>query len=241
MPNVRVNIDITGYVEQVDQAKNRDIPFVTAKALTRVAQDGQTEMRRQAARKFHLRNTWTQQGIRFTPADKLSWPIHSEVFTDTSNGKTGAPDYLARQEDGGLKVPFGGRHYLAIPTKYLRAIAPGPIPNALRPRTLLPADAQIGQAYRGRFDGPYAGPAYGRLGVRRLRSIGSSQYVAFLQYDRRGTLCVFVRIQGQRDPQPWYILTPQATVKAVLEMATTVAKVVDERFETHWDDAWDAI
>ena len=240
MAGVKVDIDISGYVEQVSQARSKDIPFATAKALTRVAQDAQIEVRRDVQRLFHLRNTWTQQGIRITPAQKLSWPIQSEVYTATANEKTGAPDYLIRQDDGGEKVPFAGGH-IAIPTKYLRAVAPNAIPDPLRPRNLLPIGAKLNEAYKGRFDGPSTGPAFQRLAGRRLDALGSREFIAFLKYDRAGTLCIFVRRRGSRDVEPWYVLVTSGRVRPVLEMAETVAKVVTERFEQHWDDAWDAI
>ncbi len=241
MANLRIDIDVTGYVEQVDQARNKDIPFVTAKALTRTAQDGQTEVRREEQRLFKLRNNWTQQGVKITPAQKLSWPIGSEVYTDTANAKTGAPDYLVKQDEGGEKVPHAGGGHIAVPTKYLRAHAPGVIPDALRPRNLLPADAQLDTVYRGRLDGPSTGSRFQRLSSKRIAAIGSAEFVAFLKYDHAGTLCIFVRVKGSRDPQPWYVLVTSATVRAVLQMVPTIEKVVNDRFETHWDDAWDEL
>jgi hypothetical protein len=236
MPALGFAIDISGYVEEVEQTRSKDIPFATAKALTRVAQDAQSEVRRDAQADFTLRNNWTQQGIKITPAEKLSWPISAEVYTDTGNDK--APDYLEQQEDGGQKEHHGSPTDFAIPTKYLRAIAPATIPVPMRPRNLLPLDAEVGTVYRGRLEAPYVGKAFNRLGVRKLKKLGSAQYIAFKQYDRNGTLCIFVRVQGKRDAEPWYVLTPRAFVKAVLKMLPTVEAIVEERFETHWDDAW---
>ena len=241
MPSLKVEIDISGYVAAVGEDRARNIPFAVAKALTRTAQDGQIEVKRELGQKFKLRNAWTQQGIRITPAQKLSWPIQAEVYTDTSNARTGAPDYLVAQDEGGEKVPFGGGHHLAIPTRYLRAHFPGAIPDAVRPRNLLPADAAIGTAYRGRLDGPSTGPKFGRVSRKTLKSLGSAEFVAFLQVDHHGSLVLFVRRPGQRDPEPWYVLVTSAHIRPVLQVAETVARIADERFEQHWDDAWDDI
>lgn len=241
MASVNISIDISGYVADVEEARNKDIPYATAAALTKTAQDGQIEMRRQVAQKFHLRNTWTQQNIKITRAEKLSWPITAEVYTDTANAATGAPDYLVRQEDGGEKVPHGGGANLAIPTKYLRQYAPTIIPAPMRPRNLLPADAKLGEHYKGRFDGPTTGGRWQKMGAKRMKAVGSKEFVAFLQVSKAGTLCIFVRSAGKRDAEPWYVLVPQAHVRAVLDMGITVQEVADSRFDTHWNDVWDSI
>lgn len=241
MASVSVSIDISGYLENVEAARNKDIPYATALTLTRVAQDGQIEMRRQVAQKFKLRNAWTQQGIKITPAEKVSWPITAEVYTDTANATSGAPDYLVKQEDGGEKVPFGGRQHIAIPTKYLRKYAPSIIPDPMRPRNLLPPDAKLGAGYKGRFDGPSSGQRFQKVGVKRMAALGSREFVAFLQVDKAGTVCIFVRSGSKRDAEPWYVLVPEAHIRAVLGMDVIVQEVADSRFETHWDDAWDSI
>lgn len=231
-----VSIDISDFVANIDQAQAKDIPFATAKTLTRVAQDAQIEVKREIGKKFTLRNTWTQLGVKITPAEKLSWPITAEVYTDTGNAS--APDYLTGQEDGLMKVPHNGNQHIAIPTKYLRARFPGAIPPPVRPRNLLPADASENVTYKGRFDGPSSGARFQRLSGRKLKQLGSREFVAFLRYDQRGTLCIFVRVSSSRDAEPWYILTPEAHVRPVLQMADTVQRIAEERFETHWDDTW---
>lgn len=242
VPPIAVSIDISGYVENVTQARARDIPFATAKALTRTVQDAQIEMRRDVQREFALRNSWTQDGIRITPADKLQWPITAEVYTDTGNDS--APDYLVLQEDGGDKQHHGSEFDFAIPTRYLRRYAPTTIPTPMRARNLLPVDVPIGLPVRGMLYAPMTGTRgryWSRIGTRKMKQIGSSNYVAFKQYDRRGTLCIFVRIDGNREAEPWYVLSPRAHVRAALNMLPTVEAIAEDRFEQHWDDAWEAI
>ena len=224
MPNIRIAIDITGYVEEVNQARSRDIPFVTAKALTRTAQDAQSEVRRDVQQKFSLRNTWTQTGIRITPAEKLSWPITAEVYTDTGNAQ--APDYLTGQEEGGEKVAHNGHAHIAIPTKYLRALIGQStiIPAALRPNELLAA---------------FTATHTSRRSKKMVKTPKAQQYVGFKQYVR-GELYILVRRPNgsERDVLPFYHLVPEALLKPVLQMEETVTRVAEDRFETHWDDAW---
>jgi hypothetical protein len=224
MAGLRVEIDITGYVEEVDEARSKDIPFATAKALTRTAQDAQIEVKRDIGRLFTLRNSWTQQNIKITPAQKLSWPIEAEVYTDTGNAS--APDYLVAQEDAALKVPHDGHLHVAIPTQILRSlIGKGTvIPAALRPNELLAA---------------FTGTHVSRRSKADVRTPKSQQYEGFKAYSR-GNLYIFVRRPNEKRGEilPFYLLVEETKVRAVLGMQETVERVAAERFEQHWDDAW---
>jgi hypothetical protein len=232
MPDLRVDIDISGYVAQVDQARSRDIPFVTAKALTRTAQDGQIEMKRRVGQIFKLRNSWTINNIKIVPAQKLSWPIQAEVFTDTANSRTGAPDYLVGQEEGAERVPIGGRQHLAIPTENLYKLIGGrdkPIPDEFRPRALLAlADNQ------GRY--------VDRRG-RNRRSAQSREYYFFEVTFKSGATGIMARhFNDRRDAAVvLYIFVHEGNIRKRLNMQETVQQIAEQRFEQHWDDAWDAI
>ena len=125
--------DVPGGIEKM---LGDDLPFTIARFLTMQAQSGQTAARAGEKGVFKLRNDWTVRMTKITPAKKETQ--FSEVYTDTSNWKTGAPDYLPRQDTGGEKVPLAGHTFLAIPTRYLRNVAPGVLPDALRPKNLLP-------------------------------------------------------------------------------------------------------
>lgn len=222
-----VTIDVSGYVAMVDEARSKDIPYATSLALTRTAQDAQIEVRRNVGRLFTLRNTWTQQGIRFKPAEKLAWPITAEVFTDTGNAA--APDYLLGQEDGDRKVAHNGHVHIAVPTKILRDLIGNSavIPAALRPKELLSA---------------YTGTHVSRRSAKSVRTPKAQQFVGFIQAIR-GKLYIIGRKPKAADRQvyPLYLLIPEAQVKAVLGMEATVEKITAERFEQHWDDAWSEI
>lgn len=233
MAGLQIDIDITGYLKQVDQARSRDIPFATAKALTRTAQDAQIEVKRDITRLFTLRNSWTVDNIRITPAQKLSWPITAEVYTSTANSATGAPDYLVRQEDGGERIPFGGRTYFAIPTSFLRQLAGGdrsPIPPALRPRALL----ELAQT-----DGKYTN----RKGKLSRQSTLTREYYFFKVIFKSGAPGIMARhVNDTRGAAvPLYVFVTSANIRKRLNMQQQVEQIAAERFSVHWDDAWDAI
>lgn len=82
----------------------RQLPFATALALTRTAQDVQAEIRRQLPQRFTLRNSWVEKGIRIERATKSK--LEARVYS--------RDDFMRLQETGGTKTPRAGRS-LAIP------------------------------------------------------------------------------------------------------------------------------
>ena len=231
---LRCNIDDAA--RQVRALQEEQLPFIIAKSLTRVAQAAQGQVRLTLPRIFEIRNVWTERGIRITPATKEKQV--AEVYTDTSNYRTGAPDYLQRQEEGGERVPVGGHRYLAIPTDYLWRYTPKsrPLPDNLRPSALLPAGAEVGQVFGGTFSsGSRATGTKRLLGRATMRKLGNGEFVAFLQHTHSGTLCIFVRHGGTgykaaREAEPWYTLVRSAQIQPRLHMEKTVEDVVNADF-----------
>ncbi len=242
MPNaLDISVDISGPVAGIEKLLGNDLPFTIARFLTMCAQDGQAAAREGEKRVFNMRNDWTVRNTKITPATKAS--LLSQVYTDTANRSTGAPDYMPRQDEGGEKVPVAGHQHLAVPTRYLRKIAPGVIPAALRPKNLLPAGAAVGTEYSGRFGrvGKAATP-YPRT-RRQAGALGSGEYIAFIQNTRAGARCIFVRHGGMgtktgpHDAEPWYVLIPEAHIKPVFPMEQLVQQAVDAGMEKNFDRA----
>ncbi len=233
---IKLFCNIDDAVAQVRALNEEQLPFILARSLTRVAQAAQAKVKLTVVSRFTTRNTWTEQNIKITPATKSTQT--SEVYTDTGNRKTGAPDYLPRQEEGGEKVPYGGHRYLAIPTTYLWRYTPKtrPLPDNLRPTALLPAGANVGDSFSGQFSaGSRSNGTHKVITRRTLRKLGNGQFVAFLQHTKGGTLCIFVRhggmgYQGARDAEPWYTLVRSAHVQPRFGMEQSVKSVVDDQF-----------
>ena len=237
---ISIRTDMGDVDAGLERLIGEDLPFTIARFLTMQAQSGQGAARAGEREVFKLRNDWTTQNTKITPATKQSQM--SEVFTDTSNRKTGAEDYLPRQDEGGDKVPLAGHRYLAIPTRYLRKVAPGIIPNALRPKNLLPAGANLGEAFTGSFSSKGTRPRRG-LGRDARKKLGSNEFVAFVQQTRGGTLCIFVRHGGigfhggSQDAEPWYTLVSEAHVKARFPMEQLVETALDADAQKNFDRA----
>ena len=233
---VKLSCDVDGPLRGLGKLREEGLPFTIARALTMTAQDAQAVVRQVERGVFNTRNDWTVRNTKITPATKET--LMAEVYTDTGNRTTGAPDYLEKQQDGGERVPVSGHRYLAVPTRYLWKYTSQnkPIPDNLRPRAILPADAQFGVQYGGSFAGGRAKGEKRAIAKATLKKLGQSEFVGFVQKTKGGTLCIFVRhgglgFHGAADAEPWYVLTPSAHIPAIFPMADVVEQVVLMNFE----------
>jgi hypothetical protein len=228
--DIKVSVDVSEAMAGLADLQKRQIPFAMAKTLTGCAKAGQAKVQENLGGKFTLRNNFTRQGIRIKPAEKDSDHIEADVHTDTANRSTGAPDYLIAQEEGGEKVPHAGRQYLAIPTKYLRQLAPGIIPAELRPRNLLGA---VG----GRFTDIKR--KTGQIALRNQKVVQG--FVFFLQEMPDGRKAIMGRYWTDRDAYPFYLLVPEGHIKPRLDMQKDVEEAVRAAFPELWDETWKQI
>lgn len=110
----------------------KQLPFATATALTRVAQDSREEVVRAMPQHFKIRSKRVLKTVRIQPADKRDWP-HPQA-------KVGILDqFMAIHVLGGQKTPQKGAAHIAVPTSLVRrrpsgSILPGYKPRALRDR-----------------------------------------------------------------------------------------------------------
>jgi hypothetical protein len=242
-PLISMKLDIADQIKGIEELAGTQLPFTIARFLTLSAQDGQ-KAARGGTSVFQLRNDWTKRNIKITAATKQT--LMSEVYTDTGNQKTGAPDYLPRQEEGGNRVPLGGHTYLAIPTNYLYKYTPKsrPIPDNLRPKALLPPGAQVGQQYAGSFSAGSRSSGTKRLITKgTMKKLKGSDFAAFLQTTKSGTICIFVRHGGfgyhggSNDAEPWYVLVRSARVKPIFPMTQEVEAIVQANLDRNFDRA----
>lgn len=228
--SVNVKVDVTNAVNGLHELEKQHLPFALAATLTSLAKGARTKVKGTLPSKFHLRNAFTEQGIRFTPASKREEVMHADVRTDTENRKTGAPDYLEKQEDGSERVPYGGRQHIAIPTKYLRQmVGNGVIPAEMRPKALLTA---VGGRYT----------AHSRKGQIAIRNqVRVKGFVFFIQTDKSGTPLIMGRYWTEREAFPFYVLVREVTTRPRLDMEKTVQDFCNAYFEETWNEQWKAM
>lgn len=104
------------------------LPFATAVALTRVAQDSREEVVANMPQHFQIRSQRVIRGVVIERARKSDWP--------NPQAKVGTRDeFMALQVTGGVKKPISGRS-VAVPTRLIRRTSSGAVPAALKPRPL---------------------------------------------------------------------------------------------------------
>lgn len=132
MPKLRSAI--TTNADEVSRAflflKRDQVPFATAVALTRVAQQARLAVQAQMGQTFKLRNPRVVKGVRINAAKKRDRPIRSEVGI--------LDQFMADHALGVIRKATKARR-LAIPTKFAasKRTRGGKIRASMKPRRVL--------------------------------------------------------------------------------------------------------
>lgn len=127
--DIRVEFDLPPYLRALNHLGKNQLPFAVASTLTAVAKVAQANVKRVLPRRFKLRSTWVQRGIRIKPARKSDWP--------RSYALVGSRDpYMVDQETGGQRRARRGK-YRAIPAKRVQRKASGAVRRAQSPRSII--------------------------------------------------------------------------------------------------------
>jgi hypothetical protein len=110
MMSLSVVSNVRDFTRYLDKVQKKQLPYATARALTKTAQEAQKELQAAMPRTFNVTKKWwlKQQptGIKIQSAKKAD--LEAVVYTAA---------YFARlQEEGGIKIPFRGRGIL-VPTE----------------------------------------------------------------------------------------------------------------------------
>jgi hypothetical protein len=103
---IRIDADIKAAVKGMNSLHAKHLPFASARTCTWLAQEGQTEVKRELPHQFILRNNWVRGGIRIDPATITSQ--QSQIGSIT--------DFMGLQHSGGIKRPKKHKN-LAIPVE----------------------------------------------------------------------------------------------------------------------------
>jgi hypothetical protein len=221
---LKATVDVSEAVAGLDELQHNSLPFALAKTLTGCARAGQRKVQDNLGNKFELKNNFTKQGIRIKPADKAGVDGVMQADVHTYLETHSHPDYMEPQEEGAEKVPWGGHHYIAVPTRYLRRIA-GRIPSPeLRIGSIM---ENIGNVYENE---------------RRVRGLDhapkTGHAMVFFIQEWQGHKYVFGRYYKMRQAMPMYLLIPDAHIKPVLEMERDVDEAVSAAFPALWQENW---
>lgn len=126
---VQVRTTAPAIVAVLRELTLKQVPFATAVALTRVAQDGRAEVVRRMPEHFKVRSQRVLKGVTIEPAKKADWP--------NPTAKVGLLDqFMAVHVTGGDKRPEKGARHIAVPTRLVVRTGSGKVPARLKPRTL---------------------------------------------------------------------------------------------------------
>lgn len=221
-PAVRLQVSTNAaeLARAMSKLAEEQLPFATAVALTRVAQDARDEVRGKLGKTFTLRNKRVEGGIQINRAEKRDWPnVFAEVGT--------RDDFMARHVTGGVKRPQKGASSIAIPTKITARMrdqsSSGAIPAVVKPfqirerRTGFVAQAESGLVIRERVEG------------KKVPFIKSSAGTVYREarYARMG----FVT---------WYLLRRSVRIKASWPFEQQVQGVVSHRYGYHFGKEYEA-
>ncbi len=194
------------------QLARREVPYVRAVSLTRLAQAARDEHRALVARRFKVRNRRVLTSTAITPARRADFPREFSVV--------GVRDgWLAQHEVAGWKLPAPGRKSVAVKARLLPRTGTGRVPRALKPHELLNTpgspyflNPKTGYLQSRSADEP--GPG-GRRSGRRRRKQPSPEQLA-------------VEALAQR-LRAFYYFKPRTRLKARLGLLETARRVLATR------------
>lgn len=109
MIDIEIQTNVTKTLAQLDELANKQLPFATALALTRLAQASQGDLRSSLRQYFTIRNDFVSKGIRIQAAKKADWPF--------PRAEIGSKDqFMSLQALGGTKTSQSGKE-IAVPIK----------------------------------------------------------------------------------------------------------------------------
>lgn len=129
MANITISVvhNIQDAVDKLGAYDSTQLRFAAAKTATNVAQAVQARVRDEMPKRFTLRRTWVQKGIRVQAATKANL-----------TAVVGSIDpFMERQEIGDYKVPMQARgKYIAVPTKNVKPAKTSLVAKADLPSSL---------------------------------------------------------------------------------------------------------
>lgn len=129
---IRIHVNTASAVAALGDLRTSQGPYLVSLTLNRVALDGQAAERARIKGSFKLRQSnFTLQGVYIGPEDRATKAKPSVVIRVEAKRS-----YLEKFEEGGEKVPIGGRRYLAIPDPSVFKRRTLKADNPLRPKNL---------------------------------------------------------------------------------------------------------
>lgn len=205
------------------------LPFATAVALTRVAQDARDQERRQLGRTFTLRSRRrVEMGIQINRAEKSDWPrCRAEVGL--------RDDFMAKHVTGGEKTPKPGTRHVAIPTRIVQRTASGGVVLRQRPKSIRRRPGGFVTDAKGDPTGGESKPGAGMIRERVDAQLENRQQVEGFGKKRK----VLSRL-ARLDTATWFLLRDRVRIKASWPFPKGVTGTVADRYPVHFRVEYEA-
>lgn len=229
---ITLRVDMTGLTESITSFQDQ-IPFATSVALNRLANAVQDTERAGISQRFTIRRPWVLQGIKIENRDRAT-----KRLLQVTVGVDAQRSFLSKFEIGGLKVPIGSSHAIAVPEIGVRPSVSAIIPTSKRPR----AFSFARRAVRHTSDFAIFEGAQRTFLIQRPDGSGLIFQRTGGAASRKG------RVRGQQqtanhgaDPNLvlLYVLAPSVKIPPELEFYATAERVVSEQFASIFAKAFD--
>lgn len=215
-----LKVDVTKAVSWFDEIEEKQLPFAIAKSINATAKDVQLAEREHMHATFHLnREQWADRSVKITHfAKKTEQSATIAIAPPGSDAKPYKVDVFGKFEEDTEKTGFQG-HAIVVPVDATRTKG-GIISNTMRPSKL---NLQ---------------PVTSRSDLRIYT--GDRNTVLIQRPD--GTGLVIQRTGPHRlgvlDGTVLFLLKPRVTIVPNLQFEPIGERVVDERFQERFDEAW---
>lgn len=198
------------------------LPFATAVALTRIAQDARNDVRHQLRRSFTLRSRRVEGGIQINRAEKRDWP-HPKAEVGTKDS------FMARHVTGGTKKPLAGTKHVAIPTKIVQRGAGGGVMIGHKPRQIRARETGFVTDAKGN---PTRNISPEGPGLVRERT--SDKVVRAQKVEGFGPKVARRARSANLQTVTWFLLKRQVHIKPTWPMPEQVKHTVGQRYRVHF-------
>lgn len=205
---ISVKVDFKKLSKQLGELKTKQLPFATAKTLTRLAQDSREELRKELNSSLTIRSRGLlKKAVIYDRANKKDFP-----FPESSVGVSKDFDFLSQHATGKTRIPLtriDGGKYRAVPNpKAIKRTASGKINKKKRPTFLL----------RG---------GMGKKSSRVKRP--------FVLNTKKGQKLIVKRKTKKKTPLIiLYKLIPKATIKPEVDASGCVERFVNKNFNRYF-------
>lgn len=233
MPGIEITVNVADVKQRFNDLADRDIPFLTAFALTKTIQEAQASEVQQMKTVFDRPVDWTLNSMQVVPASKTDNPITAELKFKEFGGGTPAWKYLTPEIEGGIRrrkshevrlisVGVMKADEYAVPGEGVALDAYGNMPAADIEQLLSQLQAAGGSGFMANTTA--------RSRKRAVRNAGGSFFVL------RGTKApngVYMRTGG-RDIVPFLIFVHAPTYTPRFAAYETARKAVNENFAKYF-------